>query len=124
MNRLFHWSACVRRVGCSSRSMAEFANAVALRGVIIGTLFVLFFLRQPGALGQAVSGNIVGTVNDPSGAVVPGADVSIIDVERGIGYSTTTNADGNYTQTHLLAGHYRLKVTAAGFADFVTTADV
>jgi protocatechuate 3,4-dioxygenase beta subunit len=57
------------------------------------------------AFGQAVFGNITGTVTDQSGAAVPGATVAIADTDRGTTYTTTTNADGNYTQTHLLAGH-------------------
>ncbi len=73
---------------------------------------------------QAVSGNIIGTVSDPSGAAVPQADVLVTDVDRGLTYQTRTNADGNYIQTHLLAGHYEVKVTATGFSEFVAKADV
>src|SRR5947207_1126697 len=73
---------------------------------------------------QAVSGNIIGTVTDPSGAAVPQADVLVTDVDRGLTYQTRSNADGNYIQTHLLAGRYEVKVTATGFSEFVAHADV
>jgi hypothetical protein len=76
------------------------------------------------AFGQAVFGNITGTVTDQSGAAVPGATVAIADTDRGTTYTTTTNADGNYTQTHLLAGHYQITVTAPSFAQFIATAEV
>ena len=76
------------------------------------------------ALGQAVFGGILGTVTDPSGAAVPNADITITDTDRGITYQTKSNADGNYSQTHLLAGHYKVKVSAAGFAPFEAAADV
>lgn len=76
------------------------------------------------AFGQAVFGNILGTVTDASGAAVPDAQVGVMDVDRGVTFQTKTNSSGNYSQTHLLAGHYQVKVTAAGFADFVATADV
>ena len=76
------------------------------------------------ALGQAVFGGILGTVTDPSGAAVPNADITITDTDRGINYQTKSNADGNYSQTHLLAGHYKVKVSAAGFAPFEAAADV
>jgi len=76
------------------------------------------------SFGQAVSGNIIGTVTDPSGAAVPNADVSIFDMERGISYQTKSNTDGNFTQTHLLAGRYRVTVSALGFSDFVANAEV
>src|SRR5579871_2130399 len=76
------------------------------------------------SLGQAVYGTITGTVSDPSGAAVPNAAVNITDVDRGISYSTHSNAAGNFEQTHLLAGHYKVKVSAAGFAGFEAAADV
>lgn len=93
-----------------------------LEGILLAALVSLMF--SLGASGQAVSGNIVGTVTDPSGAAIPGADVTITDVDRGLTYQTKSNADGNYTQTHLLAGHYTVKVTASGFAEFAAPADV
>src|SRR5947209_7814437 len=68
--------------------------------------------------GQAVSGNIAGTVTDPSGAAVPDTQVTIKDLDRGLTYQTKTNTDGNYIQTHLLAGHYEVDVQAPGFAAF------
>jgi hypothetical protein len=90
--------------------------------LVLSSLFLLPASRP--ALGQAVFGNIVGTVTDASGAAVPNAEVTITDIERGITYQTRSNADGNYTQTHLLAGHYSVRVTAAGFAEFEARADV
>jgi hypothetical protein len=83
----------------------------------------LILLANP-ALGQAVYGNIIGTVTDPSGASVPNADVAITDTDRGISYQTKSNADGNYGQTHLLAGHYRIRATVPGFAPWESPADV
>src|SRR5438067_6445522 len=74
--------------------------------------------------GQAVYGNIIGTVSDPSGGVVPIATVVFTDTDRGVTYQTVTNASGNYEQTHLLAGHYKIKITAAGFGVFEAAAEV
>ena len=74
--------------------------------------------------GQAVYGNIIGTVTDPSGGVVPNAAVVFTDTDRGVTYQTVTNASGNYEQTHLLAGHYKIKITATGFGPFEAAADV
>ena len=87
-------------------------------------IVLLSVLIQHAGFAQAVSGNIIGTVTDPSGAAVPQADVNITDVDRGLAHQTRTNADGNYIQTHLLAGHYEVKVTATGFSEFVAKADV
>ena len=78
----------------------------------------------PCARGQATFGNITGTVTDPAGAAVPNAQVTITDLEHGSTVQTTTNGSGNYTQTHLLAGQYKIAITAPGFSDFSATAEV
>src|SRR6202521_514060 len=83
----------------------------------------LLLLSHSGA-GQAVYGNIIGTVIDSSGAAVPNGPVTVTDIDRGANYQTTTNASGNYEQTHLLAGRYKVKVRVEGFSPFETTAEV
>jgi outer membrane receptor protein involved in Fe transport len=88
-------------------------------------LLVFFNLAQVRpAFGQAVSGSIFGTVTDPTGAVIPGVTVTIQDVDRGVDYKVQTNPDGNYIQTHLLAGHYRVTLAPPGFETFVAEATV
>lgn len=92
-----------------------------LKRILLAGL-VLFTLSIPSsrlAFGQAVFGNIIGTVTDPTAAVVAGAKVTITDVGKGITVSTTTNASGNYTQTHLSVGTYRVSIEAAGFKTVV-----
>ncbi|HEX4169227.1 MAG TPA: carboxypeptidase-like regulatory domain-containing protein, partial [Bryobacteraceae bacterium] len=73
---------------------------------------------------QAVSGNITGTVQDPAGAAVPNAVITITDLDRGTVYNLKSSGDGNFSQTHLLAGHYQVKVTSPGFAAFTANATV
>src|SRR5436190_8343276 len=70
--------------------------------IVLVIAVLLSFVRL--AFGQAVFGNITGTVTDPSGAAVANAELMITDLERGISYSVKTNSVGNYTETHLLAG--------------------
>src|SRR5947209_1175155 len=87
--------------------------------------FLLVILRMCHfSVGQAVYGNIIGTVTDPSGATVPNAPIVVKDLDRGTTYQTTTNASGNYEQSHLLAGRYSVSVNASGFAAFEGTATV
>src|SRR5450755_4760745 len=64
--------------------------------------------------GQATSGNIIGTVTDPAGAVVPGVKITITSQDRGVVYNTTTNESGNYSQLHVLPGPYTMEFVAAG----------
>ncbi len=78
-------------------------------------LALLALLSSTTALGQAVYGNIVGTVTDPSGAAVPNARVTITDTSRGVSVSTTTNESGNFTQRSLIVGRYQVRVEAQGF---------
>lgn len=62
------------------------------------------------------TGNIVGTVTDPSGAVVAGARVVITNVNTNQSTELTTNAAGAFNSGALAAGDYRLQVSAKGFS--------
>ena len=92
------------------------------RAICISSLALLFLAQF--AVGQAVYGNITGTVTDPSGAAVPNAAVVITDTNRGASYQTKSNDSGNYEQTHLLAGHYKVAVSGPGFASSESSAEV
>lgn len=78
---------------------------------------LLFMLAYPAAkmLGQAVYGSIIGTVLDSTGAAVPNAKVTITDIGKDVSFVTSTNEAGNYSQTHLIVGRYRVRVEATGF---------
>src|SRR5215467_10971952 len=65
--------------------------------------------------GQTTTGSIVGTVTDNSGAAVPGASVTVTDIDTNITTKTTTDASGNYVVTPLPVGHYTVAVEARGF---------
>ncbi|MCZ2155792.1 MAG: TonB-dependent receptor [Bryobacterales bacterium] len=66
-------------------------------------------------MGQAVTGSMVGTVLDSSGAAVPGAKVTITEMKTGLARSTTTNESGNYSFPALEPGTYRVTVEREGF---------
>jgi hypothetical protein len=63
---------------------------------------------------QAVAG-ITGTIVDPTGAVVPGAHVTITNDSTGVVTRTVSSSAGTYSATGLIPGHYTVSVTAAGF---------
>jgi outer membrane receptor protein involved in Fe transport len=67
------------------------------------------------AFGQAVNGTLLGTLNDGSGAVVPGAQITITEVGTGIPRTTQTNASGNYVFPDLPPGNYDVTSEAKGF---------
>jgi hypothetical protein len=91
-----------------------------MRNTLFSVGMVLSLALWPASIkGQAVYGSIVGTVTDSTGAAVPNAKVSISDVGKGVNYSTTSNESGNYSQTHLIAGVYEVRVEAPGFQAYV-----
>ena len=67
---------------------------------------------------QGTTGRILGVVRDPSGAVVAGANVTVLDVTRGVARTLVTDSGGEYVASNLLPGQYRLTVQASGFAGF------
>jgi hypothetical protein len=75
-------------------------------------------------LGQTISGNVVGTVIDASGAAVVGAEVEATNVETNVVTRTKTNGTGEYQINNLLPGTYRINVRAQGFKSFAQNADV
>ncbi|HJZ78785.1 MAG TPA: TonB-dependent receptor, partial [Pyrinomonadaceae bacterium] len=89
-----------------------------LLGLIVLGSLLLFSTPAP-AFGQAVYGNISGTVVDSNGAAVSQAKVTITDTGKGVNYVTSTNESGNYSQTHLIVGVYEVRVEMAGFTTYV-----
>jgi hypothetical protein len=65
---------------------------------------------------QEVTATIAGTVSDPSGAAIAGAQVTAKSVERGITYTAVTNEDGIYRIAQLPVGNYQLRIEKAGFS--------
>ena len=83
--------------------------------VLLGILLVLIL----GAAGWAqTTGSITGTVKDPSGAAITGANVIVSSPEHGINRQMSTNSTGDYNQSALPAGSYDVIVTAPGFKKF------
>jgi hypothetical protein len=65
---------------------------------------------------QSDTGRVTGTVADSIGAVIPGASVTLTDVDTGVAQSRTTGGDGSFTFPALMRGHYRIETAASGFA--------
>ncbi len=63
---------------------------------------------------QAISGDLVGVVTDPTGAVLPGITVVAANIATGVKFSATTNASGEYRFTNLQVGHYSIQASGNG----------
>ena len=90
-----------------------------LRNVhILGLLCVAALLASSTLWGQGVSGSasVAGVVTDETGAVIPGASVALINVERGSEQQVSTNEVGNYAYPDITPGIYTVRVSSAGFA--------
>ena len=82
-------------------------------GICFGAL--LLMCSSVAGFGQAVSGTLLGTVSDSTGAAVQGAKVTATEAATGLVYTTTTNASGNYTFPTLPPGRYAVTVEGTGF---------
>jgi hypothetical protein len=81
------------------------------------SLLALVFAFSIGAFGQTAP--LSGTVTDPSGSVVPGADITVRNVETGAVYQSKTNENGAFIVPSLGAGTYAVAVTFKGFKQAV-----
>jgi hypothetical protein len=89
---------------------------------IVSSLLLLFVLAVTySAHAIDVNGRIKGSVTDPSGAVLPGVDVTATNTATGVKFETKTLADGNYLFPQLPVGTYSISVSASGFKAFVAT---
>lgn len=75
--------------------------------------FLLLTTCQMG-FGQAITGDILGTVQDSSGAVVPGAKITLTEVDTGLTWQSTSDAGGDYVFAQLKPGHYSVAATKEG----------
>jgi hypothetical protein len=82
---------------------------------------LLAILIAGSVLGQSFTSTITGTVTDPSGAAVPGADVSATNLNTREVRRVQTDALGRYNLPQLLPAAYSISVGKTGFRDYVRT---
>ena len=86
---------------------------------VVRNVLAFLVLASVSLSAQQITGNIRGTVTDPSGAVIQGAMVTARQTETDLSRRTTTDRDGNYVLLELPLGHYSLQVAAKGFQEYV-----
>jgi len=67
--------------------------------------------------GQATTGQIVGQVTDPTGAVVNGAAITVTDENKGVSFAGRSDSSGSYTVLSLPPGVYSVTAASPGFAE-------
>jgi hypothetical protein len=82
---------------------------------------LVLLIATAAAIDAQSNGALTGLVSDQSGAVVPGARITLTNSATGVVSSTITNQAGVYTFPSVLIGSYELRVEASGFKSFVRT---
>ena len=95
----------------------SFRNLSALALVLVA----LLFLTGKSTTAQTFRGTILGTVTDTSGASIPGATVTIRNLDTGLVRTVTTSEDGSYSAPELPIGNYSVVVELSGFKQGVVT---
>ena len=88
----------------------RFNSLLKLATLLVAGLFALQVMGQ-----SIVTGDVVGTVTDPSNAVVSGATVRLISVDTGASVEVKTNASGSYRIPLVKPGNYKVSVAQSGF---------
>ena len=83
----------------------------------MGAIFVSLCLAAV-VYGQAFS-SVSGFISDPTGAVVPGAQVTLANAETGVQRTTTSDEQGRYSFAQVIPGTYQVTAQLAGFKDIV-----
>lgn len=93
--------------------MRKISSNFAVAAFAIAICFVL----NTFVVAQEITANLVGTVKDASGAIVPGATVTVADADKGnlVVRTVITNDDGEYNVPNLAVGVYQITVEAANF---------
>jgi hypothetical protein len=81
----------------------------------LATVATAIFLILPIALRAAANGSLSGTLTDPSGSVVQGSTITLVNTALGSEYKAISNEEGFYSFPTLPVGHYDLAIEATGF---------
>src|SRR5215470_9087742 len=86
-----------------------------LRNIIVLLALSVALVWCVPVLGQVLKGSISGTVTDPQGAVISGAQVKATNTETGAVTTTTSDSAGLFRINLLPAGNYKIEISAQGF---------
>src|SRR5215831_10165677 len=88
-------------------------RTIGLRSIL--ALIALLLAIPLAVAAQDNTATLVGTVTDPGGAVVPGAQITARNVDTGLTRTVTSNDEGDYRIEFLPIGKYSLEVSYTGF---------
>ena len=95
------------------------------KGIRFWLVCFSLLVTAPQMFGQAITGDILGTIYDSTGAVVAGAKVTLTAVDTSIKSEATSDDGGNYRFAQLKSGHYSVRAAKEGFQiETVTNIDL
>ncbi len=83
---------------------------------LLGRVLVVLMAAVLGLTAQSLT-SVSGTVSDPTGAVIPGAAITLKNVDTGVQRQGTSDTAGRYAFPQVTPGNYQILATAGGFAD-------
>src|SRR5689334_4135379 len=100
---------------CSYVSTSSTIGREVMRFKLLSIVTMMMLLCGALANAQVATGTISGTVQDSTGAVLPGAKVTVQNEETGISRTLNADAAGRYSAPSLNPGVYRVSASAEGF---------
>ena len=95
-------------------TLVSFSVQQAMNRVVFTALCVVFLLGSVGRT-QTITATILGTVEDSTGAVIPGATVEVRNTDTGVTRTVEADARGNYVAPQLPLGNYQVQASSTGF---------
>src|SRR5215472_1298248 len=87
-----------------------------MRRALRAVMLLVWLLTATGLYAQFETAEVLGTVRDPSSAPIPGAAVTLTNIDTGIEAKAVSDAFGNYDFFNVKVGRYSIVVEALGFS--------
>ncbi len=94
------------------------ARRIAACSLLVVVSIALIAMTPASAVGQETRATVTGTVSDPQGAVVPGAVVTVRNVDTNVDTLATSDTSGGFIVRQLIPGRYRVTAALPGFKTF------
>src|ERR1035438_171850 len=114
-------------MGIWRKSMRDFRfhRVTVVLLAVLALMAATHFIQQTAySQSTTAAGAIQGTITDPSGAILPGSQVTVTEVGTGAKKTLITDSSGFYSVASLVPGQYQVSATSAGFATTTTTLTV
>jgi Carboxypeptidase regulatory-like domain/TonB dependent receptor-like, beta-barrel len=113
----------VHRPECTASKAIPFGGTAVKKSLWRWALFCTLSAATL-VFGQLATTSLRGVIKDPSGALVPGAKITLVNKANGSTLTATANTSGSYVFAQIPPAKYTITVTAAGFGDQTKSAEL